>query len=299
MPFCPSCRQEFESFASQCPDCEVELTETLAEPKAAPAGPEVAVVAAVDAATAEAMLERLAAVGIPSTPAEEEETPFGVAVPVQFLNSAVAMLEADDRLALQEDDGTGRPVFRPFDPAIDASPTADLRLDILDESPARLAARGEEVIADLLEIVRRGEGEPVKRATLVVMRMDAGRAVLCRHLALLCRERREDAVYAVLREVREKVSDAAELRELCELAADRDLPVEPRTLALHALGRFEIPGLASAVLPILDDDDEGLREAADEALCSIADEDMDFDASADAGERAESVARWRRHFGLA
>ncbi len=300
MPFCPSCRQEFESFASACPDCDVELTEALAPAAGGPSF-ELLLVVASDEETAEAMRTALAPSGIPVGAVAEDGPKLpgnavGLLLPREFANQAIRMLDAHPELvrdALQLEEGE-EPVlfFKRGDPS-----AAALDVEILSRPVAEIVARGQEAVVPLLEFVRIGDDVARDRAVRALRGFgDEGLVLLARHLAVLAREQREAAFYHVGRELRERLTDASALDDLIAVAADGSLETGARTLALHALGRLELKEVWRGIVPLLADADETVREEADEALCTLSDEDMGYEPDLDAAGIAAVQEKWTAWF---
>ena len=84
MPFCPGCRQEYESFAKRCPDCQKDLVATLTDKVEKPP---TSVVVAVDRTAADRILARLRALRVPCM-----EDPGEDPLSVQLPDGAVAIL---------------------------------------------------------------------------------------------------------------------------------------------------------------------------------------------------------------
>lgn len=297
MPFCPTCRQEFESFARACPDCEVALVDSLPDPTATPAPPPTCIVG-VDEDAAGELLGLLRSVGIPAAPVDAPETGRpAVLVPADAAATALQVLEAHEGLVREPGDP---PTFRRVESG-GAEVADDEPLDpsLVSGSVREIAARGPEAIGALLDYIRRGEGEARRKAVLAVQAMGpVGQAALVRHAALLSRERREQAVFAVIREVRERDVPAEPLAELIGVATDAAASPDVRVLALHALGRLPArKAVAPAAVALLDDDHLEIREAADEALCNLFDDDVGFEGDAAPEERAAAVSRWRERLG--
>lgn len=294
MPFCPTCEQEYEAFARECPDCGVELVARLEPKDPGGGGMSIAALRAADPDLASAALEVLRGAGLPSRPFDEGDE-AGVLVPADFLRSALAVLSRAPGLAVDEDEA-GELLITREEPSEDEGDPPDV--SILARPRAELAAAGEEVIADLLEIVRRADADPRRRAILAIQAMGpVGQSTLVRHIALLAREQRDEALFAVTREVRDHPVRDEDAEHLFEVAMDHNAPVESRTLALHAIGRLPLSHLAARLLALLDDATPEVREYADEALCSLFDEDVGFDPAAPPEERARAIEAWRRLVG--
>lgn len=322
MPFCPTCSQEFEGFASACPDCQVDLVEE----RPAADGPSedplrFLLFGAADEDVADLVARALEGMGIPHMVAEltlpglaDEVILFQL--PAPLYNRAVT--------ALERHPGLERDLFFPAEEAAEeAGETAEQpaeqvgeglllfraaagegrredeirESELLTRPAAELARQGDEALVELLELVRRGV-DPVRERAIVLLRAfgPGGIQAQARLLAVLAREGREAALYGLLREIRERVDRPEMLDELVDVCADRETAVRQRSLALHALGRCELMGLYERIVPLLDDSDPRIREDADEALCSLSDEDMGFDPELPSEERKAVMERWRAWF---
>lgn len=296
MPFCPTCRQEFEAFAKECPDCEVALTAEL------PAEPVVqdrptADLRADDLESAQAMLDLIQSAGIPVVPGPDPAPGerYILRVPSDFERSTGSLIAASP----QFEQTSGAPAsYRFVAPETVEAEDEPPDLSVLRDSVRQLAARGSEVIAPLLEIVRRGEGDARKKAVLAISAMGpVGRQALTLQATALAREGRDQALYAVVGELRTHPMSRDDLAELEGIAVGKEADPEIRIAALHALGRFRLPELADSIVELLSDPNPGLREAADEALCNLLDDDVGFDSNSPAGEQAAAITRWRERLG--
>ncbi len=310
MRYCPSCRQEFEAFAAQCPDCAVALVETLDVSSPPPGlGLELHLILAEDAEVAGWVRESAAATGVPLGALDEgdpvEGAPagsVGLLVPGHFSTVVARALAADPRLEPSTFDLTGPDgeievvhLYRRA-AATEAAP-AELSLGLLREPVEQIRARADSVIVDLLRIVEHGdESARAIAAQRVAALGPVGLGALARHAARFAAATDAAGVHAIVRGLRERLQDAGALSDLHDVAADGQLPVEARVLALHALGRLGLRAAYARILPLLDDADETVREEADEALCTLADEDMGFDPDLDAEARRAVIERWRAWF---
>jgi HEAT repeat protein len=86
------------------------------------------------------------------------------------------------------------------------------------------------------------------------------------------------------------------LRPLTDVALDRGVAPERRCLALHALGRLGVAAVHRDLVTLLDDPDPSVREEADEALCTLADEDLGYDPDLPSAERRTFADKWLRFF---
>lgn len=303
--FCPNCRQEFEAFAAACPDCDVALAESLEPGAAAASAFQLTLVVASDPETAALIKTTLAPTSIPVGDAETDAAnrlpgdSVGLLLPYEFTRTALGAIDANPELTrglIPLDEGDPAVFVKRTDPADGPGPALDLSL--LHLSVPQLVARGTGVIVPLLEFVRIGD-DPARDHAIRALRTfgPEGQGVLARQLAVLARELREAALYQVVREIREKLQDASALDDLVAVAGDRGLATGVRTLALHALGRLELKAVHPALIPLLADSDPIVREEADEALCTLSDEDMGFDPEMGPEEIAEIQARWLAHFG--
>lgn len=301
MGFCPTCRQEFESFATRCPDCEVELTDSLDPATGGGAGLQLMLVLASDPETAEVMRGAIAPTGIPigAVPEGGPKLPgdaVGLLLPKDFANQAIRAIDAHPKLVRGSikltDDGEPTLFFKLSDGSEDV-----LDRSVLAGSVPEIVARGDEVVIPLLEFVRVGDDADREVAVRALRGFgERGIELLARQLAVLAREQREGALYHVVRELREKLTSADHLSELVEVAADAGLETGARTLALHALGRLELRAVHPGIVALLADEDPVVREEADEALCTLSDEDMGFEPDLDDGAIAALQQKWTEWF---
>jgi len=302
--FCPKCRQEFEAFAELCPDCEISLADSL-EPGAAGAPAfQLTLVVASDVETAVLIRETLAPTGIPVGDVETDAKnrlpgdSVGLLLPYEFTKTALGAIDANPGLTrglIPLDEGDPAVFVKQTDPT--DGPEVALDMSLLTLTPAQLVTRGTGVIVSLLEFVRIGDDAARDHAIRGLRAFGPeGLSVLARQLAVLARELREASLYQVVREIREKLTDSSALEDLIAVVADGRLPTGSRTLGLHALGRLELKDVHPHLIPLLADPDPIVREEADEALCTLSDEDMGFDPDMDPAEVAATQERWRSHF---
>ncbi len=319
MPFCPGCRQEYESFAKRCPDCQKDLVATLTDKVEKPP---TSVVVAVDRTAADRILARLRALRVPCM-----EDPGEDPLSVQLPDGAVAIL-VPEPVAKTTIDLLGRtPGLRPELTSLpaaleneadeDAEEVACVLFHAADTSAATPAAPvASAPVGDVLrepsgEILRRGDAALDELTALALSREDriaaaaifklrglgdVGLRRLAALVAPLAKNGSEPLLYAVLKEVKSRVTDAGAFSACADLANDRSASGESRRLALHALGQLGIPALHARIVPLLDDPDAQIREEADEALCSLADDDLGFDPGMSPTDRQRVMGEWRRLF---
>lgn len=289
MKTCPKCAQEFEDFAKDCPDCEVELTHP---------GSATAASASVMFLMADAMAATIAR----DTLMEGEIAFLPQSVPgtqlTQFLLDRADVDRAHELLGAQRSlragigaEGVATYAFQEVEP--EGSEPAWSVLPALPRDP-------HEAIAMLGEALRRGA--PAVRALAATRLAAAGRPgleVLATALIEFLTQSKDAAVFAVARELRDRPLDPATLVPVVAIARDAAEPMERRLLALHALGRFELPTLGRHLVDLIDDPVPEIREAADETLCCLTDDDLGFDPHLTSDERRAFLPRWeavfRRH----
>jgi hypothetical protein len=311
MPFCPQCRHEYESHAVDCPDCDVALVEVLG---AEPEKPEFSLMLLLAAGEQAAKLAEgsLRRVGLPvrrldPDKLQSQASEIGLLVPQEMFRQAVSLLDADARLFrtsavvhLADEQGEVKEqaliCYQLFELA--AAETGEIRApDLLQRPLEELVAESTEIVGELLEFIRRGDETTRKQALAVVHRMGPnGLEALTRMLAVLCREGREAALFAVLKLIESRLTDSAQLADLVAVAVDQEQEPRHRALALHALGRCGLRGVYEPILTLLDDPDPIIREEADETLCTLSDEDMGFDPELPEPERARIRENWRVWF---
>lgn len=298
MPFCPTCRQEFESFATDCPDCEVKLVPEL---KVATA-PATVAIAVADERAREYIQAMLAQAGVTVKVSGGAEVGFRpgtslIHIPTPFAQGVLQALGGDPSLAeVEAPKSTKVPVVAAFASVVKRGATDEIRDPPLLKDPIpMLVRRGEAILPELLDLVKRADKESREVAIRAVLAFkDVGRNALSDALASLAREQRSEALYAVARLLRDSKSGPDVYQPLVAVCADSKLHVDARCLALHVLGRSESLSYAPPVLALLDDASELVREAADEALCSLTDDDVGFDPEAAAGDRKRYIDDWKK-----
>jgi hypothetical protein len=169
MPFCPTCRQEFESFAKRCYDCEVDL---VAELKAAAAPSRVAI--AVFGAQAVDYIGRLlqqAGVAVQTEPGSRHGMSVDsslVFLPAPYAQGVLSALAGDP--ALEEVESPTPKLDSPLVGAFRAAPrrAGDDSINeapLLDEPVPLLVRRGDVVVrpCGARRIRRQGSREVARR----------------------------------------------------------------------------------------------------------------------------------------
>lgn len=282
MKSCPKCAQEFEDFASDCPDCEVPL----AAPGAAAAASGSAMFLMADAMAATVAREALMDAEVAFLPRSIPGTPL-----TQFLFDPADTDRAHEVLRAQRSlragtGGEGVPTYAFQEPEADGADAVWSTIPALPRDPG-------EAVAVLAEALRRGA--PAVRATAAARLAAAGRPGLDALLVALTEfldQNKDAAVFAVARELRERSLDPSALQSVIDVARSATAPLERRLLALHAIGRFEIPKLGRPLVELIDDPSPEIREAADETLCCLTDEDLGFDPHLASDERRAFVPKW-------
>lgn len=289
MKTCPKCAQEFEDFAANCPDCEVPL----AAPGAGSTGSQAVTMLMADPMAATVAREALMEAEVAFLPQSVPGTPF-----TEFVFDPAEADRARDVLAAQRTlragtSAAGSAAYTYQEVDADGSEPAWAALPALPRDP-------EQAVALLAEALRRGA--PAVRAAAAARLAASGRPgldALAHALTEFLTQNKDAAVFAVTRELRERPLDAAALHPVVAVATDAGQPLERRLLALHALGRFELPKLGRHLVALIDDPIPEIREAADETLCCLTDEDLGFDAHLTSDERRAFLPRWdavfRRH----
>ncbi len=290
MPYCPSCRNEYEASVTRCADCEVDLVPALAPVE----GNRREIVAVkIYAASGEiaARLERtLARSGYPVVRDPDGEDVegrrvFPVAVPEEFAASAMQLL-ADGLRELQATELGSTLLF-------DWADAEERIVDppLLKQGILALVKRGASVIPELSEIVLRGDDRARDQAASILTELGPSGAQALTDLAL----------QAVVEERRDRlVSVAAALSKLKGYRPDEafapflvDASSKARALACVVFSRTGSRVSIPILVPLLEDPEAAVREEAIEALYAITREDFGFEADAPDSERAPAVEKWR------
>ncbi len=302
MSFCPSCRQEYESFATECPDCEVKLVAEL--PSNDRRAPTTAGFFVTDERLRDHVIAMLRSAGVKaegSTAASHgiRTAGFVIEVPTAYAQGVASALGNDPNLEEIETPPSDRlPLVGAYKISPRRAPDDAIHESALLKDPVPiLVRRGEEIVPELSELVRRGDPKLREAALGVVYALGArGRKLLNELLLPLAREKRSEALFAAAKILRDMRATAEEWEALFALANDAKASIDSRCLALHVLGRTEMLPFGVRLLPLLDDADELIREAADEAICTLADDDMGFEPEMQPAARAPVVEKWRKHF---
>jgi hypothetical protein len=305
MPFCPTCRQEFESFAAACLDCGVELVATLAAPQAQRAVPDALVaIAALDERAAAAIAELLTAAAVPHrlVPSAGDglaADAVTVLLPDLYGKGVVRALDSEPGLLTAEAPAAPAPEGLPWLAAYRSAEAAPREViqdpPLLREPLERLRELGPAIHPELVSIVARGDETARRKAIRALLRLAPETdPVIASGLPLLAAEARPEPLYELARALRDVHAGAEIYRPLVALVADPrgDADADAKVRALHVIGRSERLELGTALVPLLQDEDELVREAADEALCSLTDRDLGFDPTAPAAERAPYLPKW-------
>lgn len=298
MPFCPTCRQEFESFATDCPDCEVKLVPEL---KVASAPTTVAIAVADDRAR-DYIQSVLTQAGVTSRIGSGADVGFRpgtslLYIPTEYAQGVLQALGNDPSLTeVEPPKSTKAPVVAAFASVVKRAGSDEIPDPPLLKDPIPLIVRrGEGVLPELLELVKRADKNSREVALKAVLAFkDTGRSALSQALASFAREQRSEALYATARALRDSKSPATLYETLLPVAQDSQLHADARCLALHVLGRTEHLPYTAKLLALLDDPSELVREATDEALCSLTDEDVGFDPEVSGEERKEFIEAWKK-----
>ncbi|MBK6941113.1 MAG: hypothetical protein IPH13_13105 [Planctomycetes bacterium] len=282
MKTCPKCAQEFEDFAADCPDCEVPLT--------APGGGRATAAAVMllmaDPMAATVAREALMEAEVAFLPRSVPGTPFTEFVFDPADAERARLILAEQRTLRAGTGAGGSAVYTHQEVEVDGSEPAWAALPALPRDP-------EQAVPLLAEALRRGA--PAVRAAAAARLAGSGRPgldALAQALTEFLMQSRDAAVFSVTRELRERPLEADVLRPVVAVACDASEPLERRLLALHALGRFELPKLGRHLVALIDDPIPEIREAADETLCCLTDEDLGFDPHLTSDERRAFLPRW-------
>lgn len=291
MPFCTKCGQEYDEGVKECADCMVPLAGQLDNGKEeTESGRSAVVFRASDGNVLDLMCRAVAIHHIPVQ--KETEIPsLGLnghlmLVPHEAGEKVQHILDHGVPMLIGEGEGEKR-IYRMYK----SGEEEEIRDPELLKFPTdHLVARGEEVLDELVEIVVRGDGPARRRAAYVLSQIgESGILALGKIVKMAVLKEREQVVLSLLRVIRDEMEGGQGWRELEECLAGSEVT---KVLALQAICAFQNIEAFPLILPLLDDPSPVVRDEADNALCTLSDEDMGFDTQAGEEERARVKAEW-------
>lgn len=291
MPICPKCKQEYEAGFAQCADCMVSLVDRLDDSGEAEA-PQAAVFRAKNEDTLELMV---AAVALHHVPIQRRtEVPeldlrgHLMLVPAEMGGRVSQILDHGLPMLIADGEGSER-VYRIYEKENEE----EIRdPELLKNSAAYIVAMGEEAFDELMEIVTRGDKPARHRAAYVLTQFgDTGVLALIKLLKVAVEKEQHDTAMSLVKVLRDEVETTRGWEEF-EGSLNKGSPAS-KILALQAVAAFENVAAFPAVLPLLEDPVDAVRDEADNTLCILSDEDMGFEAEASEAERREVIDCWQ------
>jgi hypothetical protein len=291
MPFCPKCKQEYEADVKECADCMTVLVEQLDDAGEADA-PQAAVFRAKDESALELMAAAVALHHVPiQRRTEVKELDLEghlMLVPAEMGGRVAQILDHGLPMLIAEGEGSSR-VYRIYE----GEGEEEIRNPPLLEKPAALIVEmGEEAFDELMEIVARGDRPARHRAAYVLSQFgDEGVLALIKLLKVAVEKEQQETAMSLIKVLRDEVESTKGFEEF--EGSLRGGSPGSKILALQAVTAFENEAAFPLVLPLLEDEDEAVRDEADNTLCILADEDMGFITEAPEAERREVIGRWK------
>jgi hypothetical protein len=300
VPICPSCRDEFDEGVRFCADCEVELVASAADIPAAEEREdheeefEGELRWLVESRVlAERMREVLLARHLPcylyrrTVQFEGRETSI-LAIPAEFRERAETLLRPWPYEDIAGPGGELRLYVSGVEEAEEEPP-----VDVLRLTDDEILARGASVHSELVDAVFRGSPAHAARGVDLLARMgDEGRRLLVEILLEASAAKKRNFVSAFLFFVRPyRLIPPKEGLDALAAAPDPEV----RRLGVEITGRLLGREGAPALVRMLEDESEEVRDEAIEALFRIFSQDFGFDPAGPERERAAAVERWRRH----
>lgn len=291
MPFCTKCGQEYDEGVTECADCMAPLVGQLDSGRAeAESGRSAVVFRASDDNVLDLMCRAVAIHHIPVQ--KEKEIPFLglkghlMLVPLEAGEKVQHILDQGVSMLIGEGEGEDR-IYRMYK----SGEEEEIRDPELLQLPTdHLVAQGEEVMDELMEIVARGDGSARRRAAYVLSQFgESGILALGKIVKMAVLKEREQVVLSLLRVIRDEMEGGQGWQELKECLAGSEVS---KVLALQAICAFQNIEAFPSILPLLDDPSPVVRDEADNALCTLSDEDMGFDNQAGEEEQARVKADW-------
>ncbi len=299
MPYCPECREEFDSGVQVCVDCgDVALVARLEdlpaqEPAPLPGAEHIEGELRFYADSRE-LAQRLEASLVSGTiPVFTYEEPleteggqaWGLAVPSEFEERAWARLRA----VPYEEVDLGEGPVRLYSLDLEAD---DPVPEVLLAEDSQVLASGEAAHPALVEAaLDTGSAHQGRAVRLLAESGPAGKALLFGILQEALKNRRREFLSVFLIQLR-TIRIVPPEGGFEDLVAHED--VEVRRLACAAAASLLGRGFAPRLVGLLEDADAGVRDEAIEALFDLYGDDLGFEAEADEGSRAKAVGRWRQ-----
>jgi HEAT repeat protein len=299
MPFCPNCREQYESHVSRCADCDVDLVDRLSRAEPAEASPSAGgppphsfTLYAASEELAGRLANALDRADCPfvrgAEPAEVKgRTAWPISVPDEYAHQIASLLGIDPDAIEQGDTGS----WVLLAPGSREAAGAAFESPLMRESNSTILRRGEPAIPELLEVVWKGESGEQRRAAELLAELGVAGAQALTEIARKAivegdRERLQPIAFG-LRNVHGYRPDEAFSPFL------EDGSATARALAAIVVGRTGKESAVKLLVPLLEDPELEVREEAIEGLYQITHEDYDYEADADPADRAAAIARWK------
>jgi len=291
MLICPKCKQEYDEGMTDCADCLVPLKSALDAQETGPGAEkmEAAVFRGESEEALDLMLRAVAVHHIPTKCASEvpglEMKGHLMLVPSLMGDKVQKILDHGVQMLIGDGEGEGR-VYRIYK----QSRENEIRdPELLRRSIDSLAAGGQEVMDDLLEIVVRGDAAARHRAAYALSCMgEEGTDALIHLLRVAVEKEQQEVATSLIRVIRDEVESAGGWEEIYGCMHSN----LSRILALQAIAVLGDLSAFPSVLAMLEDENSEVRDEADNVLCILTDEDMGFDTDAPEDERRAVAGKW-------
>ncbi len=271
MPFCPNCREEFRPGIGHCPDCNVELVESLEEKSEEPEE-RVVFIATSTKDVAERVQRLCKRSGIPCMISTGD---LGLYFPLEYAGRALGWIsnELNDLVIEPPGEKGSPPLIRDMDPERDGIPVIT-KEDLEDR---------ERLLDKLLEAAVKGDVRAHNSAVTALIKLGEDGIerirVLIRELCLAKEEERLGWVFHACGEM-----DIPGIGETILPILENSDP-DVIALALRAAWKFRAPEISRKACRLLLHDNEVVQEEADEYLIEITGKDIGFEPGMDYGER--------------
>ncbi|MBN2489301.1 MAG: hypothetical protein JXQ29_00425 [Planctomycetes bacterium] len=298
MPFCPRCREEYDASVARCAECGAELVASLDAASAA-AGSREARILVEDEQVGRSLVDALLVEGL-QVNLDADKHPWrdrmvpAVVVPADLQEFVAVLVTRSDRFQVVETDEQGRGLVGFFDPT---SLAALRRHPLIRRKPKDIAAMGEAVIPELVELLAAGEPEIRRWASRRLLDQGAAGATALRGALFSgVSQGDRDLVFTAIRALDEAEAGGVPVDRSVPAAVRGALTAEDpsaRALGCLVLGRFGARDDVARLIPLLADPEPLVLEEAVEAIEALTGVALGLHAGCTAEEREREVARLR------
>ncbi len=297
MRVCPICRCEYEAHVARCPDCDVELREVADTRELAPAASQEILSFPVSSrADAELAHKLLLQRGVPCEIEEVDARKEGLSLfrSVTFLLKIEAA-HAGPALDILLSELPGifpRELLSHVRAGVEPPGTSDRELEEVSRaSIEELVEGGSRTLFVVVKALLRGDEALVRKAELALVQMGEPAARLLTNLVCDACRLNDRVTLGKLRSSLSRLADLGTAETIAGLTKDRNPVV--RANALRVLGRLGNKSVIPYLVRALGDEQEKVREEANESLWRLTGRSFGFDPRASLEERRAAQGRWQ------